>query len=79
MSHTFSSSLLLSPFSLSGTPVILMLEFLVLQFSYFLSYFHVFIIFTYYLGISSTLSSNLFIELFIVALLYFKTTFSLFM
>lgn len=77
MSRTLSPSHPLSPFSLAGTPVILMLDFLDLQFSYFLSYFLVFIIFTYYLGISSTLSSNPFTELFIVVLLYFKITFCL--
>lgn len=75
LSHTLSYSLRLSPFSLSGS--IWMLGLLVLKFSYFTSYSHVFTIFTYHLGISSTLSSNPFTELYIAAV-FFHTSRPLF-
>lgn len=76
LSHTLSYSLILSPFSLSGS--IWMLDLLVLKLSYFTSYSHAFTIFTYHLGISSTLSSNPFTELYVAAI-FFHTSRSLFL
>lgn len=75
LSHTLSYSFLLSPFSVSGS--IWMLDLLVLEFSYF-TYSHVFTIFIYLLGISSTLSSNPFTELYIAAV-FFHTSRPLFL